>query len=149
MNNIILKKDKSTHIFIKGKLIHATILQIINNNSSVLTIGTKINIRCKSKGKGFCGVIKRYKFKSNRQSHGNSKAHHKPGSIGMCQDPGRVFKGKKMPGHSGQSYTLLKNIIILKTTQNTLLVKGCIPGSKNTLIKPIHNAYYTTQTNKT
>ncbi|QSW37813.1 50S ribosomal protein L3 [Candidatus Vidania fulgoroideae] len=141
------KKRKSTHIFIKGKLIHVTTIQINTPINPPLRIGNKINIRCISKGKGFCGVIKRHKFKSNRQSHGNSKAHHKPGSIGMCQDPGRVFKGKKMPGRTGQNTILLKNIVVLKLTQNILIIKGCIPGGRNTPITIYQNANHTTEEN--
>ncbi|QSW37673.1 50S ribosomal protein L3 [Candidatus Vidania fulgoroideae] len=135
MSNIIFKKGKSTHIFIKGKLVQATLIYSNTTNKLQAKIGTKLNISCKSKGKGFCGTIKRYKFKSNRQSHGNSKAHNKPGSIGMCQDPGRVFKGKKMPGHTGQNTISLKNIILLKKTHTTLLIKGNLPGGYNTPIK--------------
>lgn len=92
-----------------------------------------------SKGKGFAGNIKRHNFNSQRASHGNSLSHKAPGSIGQCQDPGRVFKGKKMPGHLGNKKVTTKNLEIIKIdkSKNLILVKGSIPGSNNSDISII------------
>lgn len=101
--------------------------------------GQKVDVSGYSIGKGFAGVIKRHNFTSNRASHGNSKAHRKPGSIGMAQDPGRVFPGKRMSGHLGNEKCTTQNLVVLKidVERNLLLIKGSIPGSKgsNVLIK--------------
>ena len=70
-------------------------------NTEIFQVGQRVDVTGITIGKGFAGVIKRHHFSSNRASHGNSKAHNKPGSIGMCQDPGRVFPGKRMSGHLG------------------------------------------------
>jgi len=85
-------------------------------------------------------VIKRHHFSSNRASHGNSKAHNKPGSIGMCQDPGRVFPGKRMSGHLGSVQKTTQNLEVLRidTERGLILIKGAIPGSKggNVVVHP-------------
>merc|ERR1712232_819738 len=92
--------------------------------------GEKINVKSISKGKGFSGVIKRHNFNSQRASHGNSLSHNAPGSIGQCQTPGRVFKGKKMAGRMGNRNTTIKNLEIININEkkNILLIKGAIPG---------------------
>jgi len=92
--------------------------------------GEKIDIKGLSKGKGFSGVIKKHNFSSQRASHGNSLSHNAPGSIGQCQTPGRVFKGKKMAGRLGNQNTTIKNleIININEKENILLIKGAIPG---------------------
>ena len=91
-------------------------------------------------GKGYAGVIKRHHFSSNRASHGNSKAHNKPGSIGMAQDPGRIFPGKRMSGHMGNVKRTIQNLEILRidSERSLLLIKGGIPGSKgqNVIVRP-------------
>ena len=83
-------------------------------------------------GKGYAGVIKRYHFRSNRASHGNSRSHNVPGSIGMAQDPGRVFPGKRMSGHLGAVKITTQNLEIVRVdaTKNLILIKGAVPGSK-------------------
>lgn len=103
---------------------------IVKNN--IFTVGQKIDVSGITIGKGFAGAIKLHHFSSNRASHGNSKAHKKPGSIGMAQDPGRVFPGKRMPGHMGNVKRTIQNLEILRidNERNLLLVKGAIPGSK-------------------
>ncbi len=102
--------------------------------------GQKIDVTGFTIGKGYAGAIKRHNFSSNRASHGNSKAHNLPGSIGMCQDPGRVFPGKRMSGRMGGVRCTTQNLEILRIdeTRNLLLVKGSIPGSKGSdvLIRP-------------
>ncbi|WP_259285970.1 50S ribosomal protein L3 [Candidatus Nasuia deltocephalinicola] len=96
-------------------------------------INQRINIFGISIGKGFSGVIKKHRFKSGDSSHGNTKSHNKPGSIGMCQDLGRVYKGKKMPGRLGAKKIFLKNLKILKINfnYNIFYLNGNIPGFKN------------------
>lgn len=83
-------------------------------------------------GKGYAGVIKRHHFSSNRASHGNSKSHNVPGSIGMAQDPGRVFPGKRMSGHLGNVQRTTQNLEILRidVERGLLLIKGAIPGPR-------------------
>ena len=87
-------------------------------------------------GKGFAGCVKRHNFKTQDATHGNSLSHRAPGSIGQCQDPGRVFKGKKMPGHMGDKARTAKNIQIIHvdTEKRLILVKGAVPGHKQGLI---------------
>jgi large subunit ribosomal protein L3 len=86
-----------------------------------------------SKGKGFAGVVKRWHFGGGRASHGNSLSHRAPGSIGQRQDPGRVFKGKKMAGHLGADHCTSLNLDLVKIDmeRNLLLVKGAVPGATN------------------
>lgn len=108
--------------------------------SDIFNIGQKVDVTGVTIGKGYAGVIKRHHFSSNRASHGNSKAHNKPGSIGMAQDPGRVFPGKRMSGHLGNVRRTIQNLEILKidNVKSLLLIKGAIPGHKGgrVLIKP-------------
>ena len=89
-----------------------------------------------SKGKGYAGTIKRHHFKSGRASHGNSKSHNVPGSIGMAQDPGRVFPGKRMTGHLGDVQRTVQNLQVVRVdvARQLLLVKGAVPGSINSSI---------------
>lgn len=102
--------------------------------------GEKVDVRGISIGKGYAGTIKRHNFSSNRASHGNSKAHNKPGSIGMAQDPGRVFPGKKMSGRLGGKRCTVQNIEIMKIDQQRglIFVKGSVPGAKEgrVLVRP-------------
>ncbi|MBS1632644.1 MAG: 50S ribosomal protein L3 [Bacteroidetes bacterium] len=99
---------------------------------NIFKVGQKVDISGTTIGKGYAGTIKLHNFSSNRGSHGNSKAHNKPGSIGMAQDPGRVFPGKRMSGHMGNVKRTVQNIEILRidNERNLLLVKGAVPGSK-------------------
>ena len=95
--------------------------------------GQKVDVQGTSIGKGFSGVIKRHHFSSNRASHGNSKSHNVPGSIGMAQDPGRVFPGKRMAGHLGAVTRTTQNLTIARidTERGLLLVRGAVPGHDN------------------
>lgn len=104
---------------------------VIKND--IFTVGQKVDISGITIGKGYAGVIKRHHFSSNRASHGNSKAHNKPGSIGMAQDPGRIFPGKRMSGHLGNVKRTTQNLEVIRidTERSLLLVKGAIPGPKN------------------
>ena len=92
--------------------------------------GQKVDVRGVSKGKGFAGVIKRWNFSHQDNTHGNSISHRAPGSIGQCQTPGRVFKGKKMTGHLGDARVTTQNLEVVRvdSERNLLLVKGAVPG---------------------
>ena len=93
--------------------------------------GQTVDVAGVSKGKGFAGVIKRWKFRSQDASHGNSVSHRAPGSIGQCQTPGKVFKGKKMAGHMGNRRVTVQNLTVVdvRPDRNLLLVKGAVPGA--------------------
>jgi len=92
-----------------------------------------VDVRSKTIGKGFAGVMKRHNFSGLRATHGVSISHRSHGSTGQRQDPGKVFKGKKMAGHMGNKLRTIQNIEIIKTDldNNLLYLKGSIPGSKN------------------
>ncbi|WP_233851586.1 50S ribosomal protein L3 [Paraburkholderia sp. HD33-4] len=95
-------------------------------------VGQKVDVQGVSIGKGYAGTIKRYNFSSGRASHGNSRSHNVPGSIGMAQDPGRVFPGKRMTGHMGDEKVTVQNLEIARidADRKLLLVKGAVPGAK-------------------
>jgi large subunit ribosomal protein L3 len=95
--------------------------------------GQKVDVQGTSIGKGFAGVIKRHHFSSNRASHGNSRSHNVPGSIGMAQDPGRVFPGKRMTGHLGAVTRTTQNLTVARVDveRGLILVKGAVPGHDN------------------
>ncbi|MGV3581549.1 MAG: 50S ribosomal protein L3 [Methylophilus sp.] len=103
-----------------------------NVTVELFSAGQMVDVTGTSIGKGFAGAIKRHHFSSNRASHGNSRSHNVPGSIGMAQDPGRVFPGKRMPGHLGDVKITTQNLEIVRVDaeRNLLLIKGAIPGSK-------------------
>jgi large subunit ribosomal protein L3 len=103
--------------------------------SEVLKVGDKVDISGKTKGRGFQGVVKRYGFGGGKASHG-SGFHRAPGSIGCSAYPGRVLRGKKMPGHMGTDTKTLKNLTIvdIREEENILLVQGAVPGAKNGLV---------------
>ncbi len=92
--------------------------------------GQKVDVQGTSKGKGFAGAIKRWNFHGQDNTHGNSISHRAPGSIGQCQTPGRVFKGKKMAGHLGNAKVTTQNLEIVRVDaeRRLLLVKGAVPG---------------------
>jgi len=94
--------------------------------------GQKVDVTATSIGKGYAGSIKRHNFSHQRNSHGNSISHRAPGSIGQCQTPGRVFKGKKMAGQMGNVNRTTQNLEIVRVDieRNLLLIKGSVPGSK-------------------
>jgi len=95
-----------------------------------------LDVRSKTIGKGFAGVMKRYNFAGLRATHGVSVSHRSHGSTGQRQDPGKVFKGKKMAGHMGAKFRTISNLEIIKSDldNNLIYVKGSIPGSKNTIV---------------
>ncbi|AHN29551.1 MULTISPECIES: 50S ribosomal protein L3 [Snodgrassella] len=102
-------------------------------NVGIFAAGQLIDVTGTSKGKGFSGTIKRHNFGSQRASHGNSRSHRVPGSTGMAQDPGRVFRGKRMAGQYGNVKSTIQNLEIVRvdTERQLLLVKGAVPGAVN------------------
>ena len=94
--------------------------------------GQKVDVSGTTIGKGFNGAIKRHHFSSNRASHGNSLSHNSAGSIGMAQDPGRVFPGKRMAGHLGDDTRTTQNLEVVRIDEarQLLMVKGAVPGSR-------------------
>lgn len=107
---------------------------------SLFEAGQKVDVQGVTIGKGYAGTIKRHHFKSGRASHGNSRSHNVPGSIGMAQDPGRVFPGKRMTGHLGDVTRTTQNLEIARVdaARGLLLVKGAVPGAKNSSIVVKH-----------
>jgi large subunit ribosomal protein L3 len=93
--------------------------------------GQKVDVAGKSKGKGFQGAVKRWNFAMQDATHGNSISHRAPGSIGQCQTPGRVFKGKKMAGHMGSENVTTQGLEVVRvdSERNLLLIKGAVPGA--------------------
>ena len=98
---------------------------------SAFEAGQKVDVSGVSKGKGFAGAVKRWNFRTQDATHGNSLAHRAPGSIGQCQTPGRVFKGKKMAGHMGARRTTVQSLEIVRVDaeRSLVLVKGAVPGA--------------------
>ncbi|MEN3112911.1 50S ribosomal protein L3 [Uliginosibacterium paludis] len=96
----------------------------------IFAVGQKVDVVGTSIGKGFAGAIKRHNFSSQRASHGNSVSHNAPGSIGMAQDPGRVFPGKRMAGHLGAVRKTVQNLEVVRVDveRGLLLIKGAVPG---------------------
>jgi len=96
----------------------------------IFTVGQKVDVTGTSIGKGFAGTIKRHNFSSQRATHGNSRSHNVPGSIGMAQDPGRVFPGKRMSGHLGAVKSTVQNLEVVRVDveRGLLLIKGAVPG---------------------
>jgi len=95
------------------------------------SVGQLVDVSGTTKGRGFSGVIRRHHFSSNRASHGNSRSHNTPGSIGMAQDPGRVFPGKRMAGQLGNVTRTVQTLSVVRVDaeRGLLLVKGSVPGA--------------------
>ncbi len=102
----------------------------------VLEAGQRADATGISKGKGFAGVMKRHGFKGQGASHGVHKVHRAPGAIGACATPGRVFRGKRMPGRMGGEQTTILNleVVSVDAERNVLLLKGAIPGPKGSVV---------------
>jgi large subunit ribosomal protein L3 len=100
--------------------------------ASIFSVGQKVDVSGTSIGKGFAGAITRHHFSSNRASHGNSLSHNSAGSIGMAQDPGRVFPGKRMAGHLGDVARTTQNLEVVRIDEarQLLLVRGAVPGAR-------------------
>ena len=100
--------------------------------ADVFAVGQKVDVQGTTIGKGFAGTIKRHHMKSQRATHGNSRSHNVPGSIGMAQDPGRVFPGKRMTGHLGDDTVTTQNLDVFRIDEarQLLLIRGAVPGHK-------------------
>ena len=101
--------------------------------AEMFEVGQKVDVSGTSKGHGFAGVMKRYDFAGGRATHGAEKTHRQMGSTGQCQWPGRVFPGKKMPGHYGDVRITTQNLTIVRidAEDGRILVKGAVPGAKS------------------
>ena len=106
--------------------------------------GQVVDVTGQSKGKGFAGAVKRWNFRTQDATHGNSLSHRAPGAIGNCQTPGRVFKGKKMAGHMGAERVTVQGLEVVRIDEEKglILVKGSVPGANGTdvIIKPTAKA---------
>jgi large subunit ribosomal protein L3 len=100
--------------------------------ASIFSVGQKVDVSGTSIGKGFAGAIVRHNFSSNRASHGNSVSHNSAGSIGMAQDPGRVFPGKRMAGHLGDVARTTQNLEVVRIDEarQLLMIRGAVPGAR-------------------
>ena len=109
-------------------------------NVGVFADVKKVDVTGTSKGKGFAGTVKRWNFRTQDMTHGNSRSHRVPGSIGQNQSPGKVFKGKKMAGHLGNERVTVQclDVVRVDVERNLLLVKGAVPGATNgnVIVKP-------------
>ncbi|WP_182350696.1 MULTISPECIES: 50S ribosomal protein L3 [Legionella] len=105
--------------------------------SDVFTAGQFVDVAGITKGKGFAGTVKRYNFRTQDATHGNSRSHRVPGSIGQNQTPGRVFKGKKMAGHMGNVRCTVQSLELVRVDaeRNLLLIKGAIPGAPGSRVE--------------
>ncbi len=106
-------------------------------NAERFQAGQKVNVSGISIGRGFAGVIKRHHFASPNATHGTHEYHRHPGAMGAHTDPGRIWKGQRLPGHLGAQRATLKNLEVIKVDveQNLLLVKGAVPGARNSLVE--------------
>lgn len=106
----------------------------------IFKVGQKVDVQGVTLGKGFAGVIKRHHFSSNRATHGNSVTTNTPGSTGQRQSPGRVFPGKRMPGHLGNVRRTVQNLTVVRVDpeRQLLLIKGSVPGSngRDVVVRP-------------
>jgi large subunit ribosomal protein L3 len=108
--------------------------------ASLFAVGQKVDVQGTTIGKGFAGTIKRHHMKSQRASHGNSRSHNVPGSIGMAQDPGRVFPGKRMTGHLGVDTVTTQNLDVIRIDEarQLLLIRGAVPGAPGGFVTVRH-----------
>ena len=110
-------------------------------HATIFTVGQKVSVAGVSKGKGFAGPVKRHNFHMQDATHGNSISHRAHGSTGQCQDPGRVFKGKKMAGQMGNVRVTTKNLEVVQidSEKDLLLIKGSVPGAPggDVIVKPV------------
>ncbi|MRX28712.1 50S ribosomal protein L3 [Kangiella sp. HZ709] len=113
-------------------------------NVETFEAGQKVDVTGTSKGKGFAGAIKRWNFRGQDSTHGNSVSHRAPGSIGQNQTPGRVFKGKKMSGHMGAERVTVQTLEVVRVDaeRNLLLIKGAVPGATggDVIVRPAEKA---------
>ena len=113
------------------------LLEIGSEVSPKFNVGDKVCVQSKSTGKGFAGAMKRHNFSGMRASHGVSISHRAHGSTGQNQNPGKVFKGKKMAGHLGDEVTTTKNleVLLVDTDKKLILLKGSVPGKNKSVVR--------------
>ena len=132
------KSNKSIYRFLREvRMADADAIPAIGDKilaSEVLKPGDIVNVTGISKGKGYAGGVKRHHFKGGPRTHGQSDRERAPGSIGSTTTPGRVYKGKRMAGRMGQEKVTVRNIRIVSVDDNCVLVKGLVPGGRNTLL---------------
>lgn len=139
MDKVKTKKQKMTQIWIDEKVVPVTVLSIDDNEEDALEIleeGEKVTVSGISKGKGFQGAVKRHGFSKGPATHGQKHTLRAPGSAGST-DPQRVMPGQKMPGRMGGKRVTVKNLLVarLDSDNNTVMVKGAVPGSRGTEIE--------------
>ncbi|MBW2067022.1 MAG: 50S ribosomal protein L3 [Deltaproteobacteria bacterium] len=102
----------------------------------IFNIGDVVHVTARSKGRGFAGVIKRWGFSGGKDTHG-SRSHRVPGSIGASATPGRVYKGRKLPGRMGNTQTTIKNlkVVDVRPELDIIVIKGCVPGARNSIVR--------------
>lgn len=132
------KSNKSAYQFLREvRMADADVLPSIGDAikaSSVFKPGDVVNVTGISKGKGFAGGVKRHHFKGGPRTHGQSDRERAPGAIGSTTTPGRVYRGKRMAGHMGHEQVMVKNLQVVFVDDNTILVKGLVPGPRNNLL---------------
>ena len=113
------------------------LLEVGSEVSPIFNVGDKVCVQSKSTGKGFAGAMKRHNFSGMRASHGVSISHRAHGSTGQNQNPGKVFKGKKMAGHLGDEITTTKNleVLLVDTDKKLILLKGSVPGKNKSVVR--------------
>jgi large subunit ribosomal protein L3 len=129
LNEFRAKADELSKLKVGGKI-----------GVEIFKVGQKVDVQGTTLGKGFAGVIKRHHFSSNRATHGNSVTTNTPGSTGQRQDPGRVFPGKRMPGHLGNARRTVQNLTVVRIDpeRQLLLLRGSVPGSagRDVIVRP-------------
>lgn len=131
------KNSSSLYAFVKTMKLKKGLISDMESPLSMYNEGDYVDVQGKTIGKGFAGGMKRHGFAGLRASHGVSISHRAHGSTGQCQDPGRVFKGKKMAGHMGDKYRTVQNLQIVEVNKEGkyIVVSGSIPGNKGSLVK--------------
>lgn len=105
--------------------------------ADLFSVGDKVSVSGISQGKGFAGVVRRYNFRGGPKTHGQSDRHRARGSLGSGTTPGRVFKGLRMAGRMGQDRVTIKNLEVISVDENTLMIKGLVPGKKGGIVEVV------------
>ena len=133
------KKNIEPKSIIKEERLNSSedLLEVGSEVSPKFNVGDKVCVQSKSTGKGFAGAMKRHNFSGMRASHGVSISHRAHGSTGQNQNPGKVFKGKKMAGHLGDEITTTKNleVLLVDTEKKLILLKGSVPGKNKSVVR--------------
>ena len=133
------KKNIEPKRIIKEERLNSSedLLELGSEVSPRFNVGDKVCVQSKSTGKGFAGAMKRHNFSGMRASHGVSISHRAHGSTGQNQNPGKVFKGKKMAGHLGDEVTTTKNleVLLVDTEKKLILLKGSVPGKNKSIVR--------------